>query len=59
MRPKETAPRDGTEIVVYDGKHRFLASFEDGQWVDDDGNPTEFTHWLPEEEPPDPWNVKL
>lgn len=50
MRPKESAPTDGTEIVVWDGQYKFLASFEDGQWVDDDGNPTEFTHWFPEDD---------
>ena len=48
----ETAPRDGTWILVSDGEHGICtAQFTDGDWYDGIGDRSllleEVTHWMP------------
>ena len=61
-QPIETAPKDGTWIVICDGRHAgcFLAAYWDGdeeapyKWFTVDGSyHADFpTHWMPLPEPP-------
>lgn len=57
-QPIETAPRDGTRILVFypvlDG-HIFTAGFEFGTWQSGiwDGRREQPTHWMPLPEPPE------
>ena len=64
-RPIETAPRDGTHLLLFDDRDRMLIEadiaigwWQDGEWRDwgDIGCsglfPYEPTHWMPLQEPP-------
>ena len=52
-QPIETAPKDETLILTWDGMDREIRQFRDGRWIDQEGycfsNPT---HWAPLIEPP-------
>lgn len=32
-RPIETAPQDGTRVIVYDGNSAYSAQFSNGRWI--------------------------
>jgi hypothetical protein len=51
-QPIETAPKDGTFVMVWDTEHT-IAAFIDGEWWPclPDVPPT---HWMPLPEPPAP-----
>ena len=51
-QPIETAPRDGTEVLTWDGlSHQVLHWFDGGHeslWINEEGTPCEDpTHWRP------------
>lgn len=52
--PIETAPKDGTRIVLWIVNEAQLACFEDGYWCGEDDQPVYGTptHWLPLPPPP-------
>jgi hypothetical protein len=55
-QPIETAPKDGTRVLIYEpnteeGGSVLLGKYEDGQWHDLDFNRNP-THWMPLPEPP-------
>lgn len=57
-RPIETAPKDGTLVIIYDPRsHRaYACGFEFGIWqtgVWDSRGPVSPTHWLPLPPPPE------
>jgi hypothetical protein len=57
-QPIETAPKDGTDILLWDGEDVISCRWLDGAWVDSWGlmkyeTPSEpATHWMPWPEPP-------
>ena len=52
-QPIETAPKDGTRILAFDGTYGWeLVCFEDDSWIDIFTSRHDSTHWLPL--PPDP-----
>ena len=57
-QPIETAPRDGSQILVWDGKDVFIAWCCKGRWMYDDLmespylTPWHPTHWQPLPSPP-------
>lgn len=58
-RPIETAPKDGTEILVFDGKQIWLVGTEHEMYPKDNGCGCcsssvhyEATHWQPLPKPP-------
>jgi hypothetical protein len=64
-QPIETAPKDGTEILAWDGIQRIVAWFDvfserqqvlcgrPGDWRFSDDDPCLPTHWQPLPAPPD------
>jgi len=59
-RPIETAPKDGTEVLVYCSGF-YVSSFTSGSWYDPGapefdilGTGLEPTHWMPLPAPPEP-----
>ena len=53
-KPIETAPKDGTNILVYDGKYIRTATWEGDRWnsVDLQEFYYKITYWMPLPEPP-------
>lgn len=58
-QPIEMAPKDGTEVLVWDGSIRQISKFTvagldfDGHWWDAEGYwISGITHWMPLPEPP-------
>lgn len=54
-QPIETAPKDGTEILAWDGDDRKILRWALGRWDDWDEMPSALgkpTHWMPLPEPP-------
>ena len=61
-QPIETAPKDGTQILIWDGNVRIVAEWGDvpgdlrmGWWATNKSyldSPYEPTHWAPIPEPP-------
>ena len=52
-QPIETAPKDWTDILAYDGHSIFIACFGVGEWLLTWGEDTMHpTHWKPLPEPP-------
>lgn len=55
-QPIETAPRDGTEVILYDGRDRFIGAYVRGYWhnlhIDFPCVYTRVTHWMHLPEPP-------
>lgn len=56
-QPIETAPRDGTRVLVWDGKHggHYVARYDEDdlwEWGNDLCGSLEPTHWMPL--PPEP-----
>ena len=55
-KPFDTAPTDGTEVLVYDGERWIYAFNNNGVWYGDHGsyqlgNPLyeeDLTHWMPQ-----------
>lgn len=55
-QPIETAPRDGTEILAYDGTGVFICYFDEHAdcWIIDFScHMVCATHWMPLPEPPE------
>jgi hypothetical protein len=50
-QPIETAPKDGTEILAWDGDQHIVAWF-DGDWRFSDDRQCFPTHWQPLPAPP-------
>lgn len=52
-RPIETAPKDGTEVLIWDSHMRVRRiGFYDFGWYDQEGRIACPTHWMPLPEPP-------
>lgn len=53
-QPIETAPRDGTWLLLWDGGCRLIGHFypPEGRWDNADGDELKPTHWTPLPEPP-------
>jgi len=52
-RPIETAPKDGRDVLTWDGDSVYLASFDKDKWWVLVEFTVEPTHWMPLPEPPD------
>lgn len=52
----ETAPKDGTDILAWDGQEYHIIAFVSGQWCSNGemGLDREPTHWKPLHPPKDP-----
>lgn len=46
-QPIETAPRDGSEILIFDGARVVLTSFDTDYRTWPDDNWERFSHWMP------------
>ncbi len=54
-RPIETAPKDGTLVLTWDGERRYVAMYDCGWYIGIERGPNiEPTHWMPLPEPPQP-----
>lgn len=57
-QPIETAPKDGTIVLLYDGAYPIAGFFDFGGWIPADVDlqdmwpQIEVTHWMPLPEPP-------
>ena len=49
---RETAPKDGSEVLVWDHGVITQAAYEQGGWFSIDGGLVYPTHWMPLPEPP-------
>lgn len=50
--PIETAPKDGRDILVWDGDSVSLAAWDNGWWVLVEYTLSGVTHWMPLPSPP-------
>ena len=55
-QPIETAPKDGTKVLAYDGFDCVVMhwNFASGDWYTESICCEEFTHWMPLPDPPTP-----
>ena len=51
-QPIETAPKDGTPILVFDEGAICIATFADDYWWDNGAMTIPPTHWMPLPDPP-------
>lgn len=52
--PIESAPKDGTQILAFDGQYQELVTWERGLWWCDPGLTFSPTHWQPLPKAPKP-----
>lgn len=54
-QPIETAPKDGTEVLAWDGSYLWIVEYMTGTWLtprDEGWMRLHVTHWMPLPEPP-------
>lgn len=52
-QPIETAPKDNTRILLWDGQIASTGSWYHDEWAGDDYEAIDATHWMPLPDPPE------